>query len=350
MSSWFSTASLPTSVTDAWNEVNERVQQSIPVDKKLLFEKLSLESPELKEERIRLEAEENRKEKIYEYMSELLPWETKDEEREILVEECKEAILALSVQEKTFIAPYVLPDPKMKMFIPFEVVYEEEDKDNNFPTQPDSPPTEEDLAVLRQEMQEKLHKLEPLPPLLQHFDLDAHVGLIQRLLVEDVNLKEIHACLAGAGEREYLFWHNYFFHCACIRQEIGLSIDEIWATKPLPASVEEEQAKAAADATTIASTPNKNTQTTAAAADDDDDASQEVMFESNDIISQQSNIIHNTPITLQKDHNKTVNNDKKNANNSSSSSEYQIVEKDDAYNDDELDDLEAEIARELGEE
>jgi hypothetical protein len=346
MSSWFSAASLPTSVTDAWKEVNERVQQSIPVDKKLLLEKLSLESPELKEERIRLEAEEYRKEKIHEYLSELLPWETKDEEREILVEDCKESILALSVQEKTFVAPFVLPDPNMEMFIPFEVVYEEEDKDKTYlPQQPSAPATKEDLATLRKEMQDKLQKLEPLPPLLQHFDLDAHVGLIQRLLIEDPNLKEIHACLAGAGEREYIFWRNYFFHCACIREEIGLSMDEIWATKPLPASVEEEKAKVTAEAsvTNSSSSNKKHTPTV-----DDDDVSQEVTFDSNDVFSQQPDIIHNNIIIHQKDQTETFNNNN-NTNNSSTSSEYQIVEKDAAYNDNELDDLEAEIARELGE-
>jgi hypothetical protein len=33
---------------------------------------------------------------------------------------------------------------------------------------------------------------------------------------------------AGGGEREKVFWRNYFFHCAFTRYEAGLSIDEIW--------------------------------------------------------------------------------------------------------------------------
>jgi hypothetical protein len=32
----------------------------------------------------------------------------------------------------------------------------------------------------------------------------------------------------GGGEREKVFWRNYFFHCANARYEAGLSIDEIW--------------------------------------------------------------------------------------------------------------------------
>lgn len=29
-----------------------------------------------------------------------------------------------------------------------------------------------------------------------------------------------------------MFWHNYFFHCAYTRYEAGLSIDEIWSFQP----------------------------------------------------------------------------------------------------------------------
>ncbi len=36
----------------------------------------------------------------------------------------------------------------------------------------------------------------------------------------------------GAGEKENTFWRNYFFHCAYTRYENGLSIEEIWSTKP----------------------------------------------------------------------------------------------------------------------
>ena len=36
----------------------------------------------------------------------------------------------------------------------------------------------------------------------------------------------------GAGDRERTFWRNYFFHCAFTRYEAGLSIDEIWSDQP----------------------------------------------------------------------------------------------------------------------
>jgi len=37
---------------------------------------------------------------------------------------------------------------------------------------------------------------------------------------------------AGGGDREKTFWKNYFFHCAFTRYEAGLSIDEIWSDQP----------------------------------------------------------------------------------------------------------------------
>lgn len=36
----------------------------------------------------------------------------------------------------------------------------------------------------------------------------------------------------GGGEKEKTFWRNYFFHCAWTRYEAGLSIDEIWSDQP----------------------------------------------------------------------------------------------------------------------
>ena len=38
--------------------------------------------------------------------------------------------------------------------------------------------------------------------------------------------------LQGGGAREKIFWSNYFFHCASARYEAGLSIDEIWSDNP----------------------------------------------------------------------------------------------------------------------
>ena len=37
---------------------------------------------------------------------------------------------------------------------------------------------------------------------------------------------------SGGGSREEIFWRNYFFHCAFTRYEAGLSIDEIWSFQP----------------------------------------------------------------------------------------------------------------------
>ena len=50
---------------------------------------------------------------------------------------------------------------------------------------------------------EKLAKLEPLPKLMQEFDLDAHVGLIDRLLKEDKKLVEMQSELSGKWSFEF---------------------------------------------------------------------------------------------------------------------------------------------------
>jgi hypothetical protein len=39
--------------------------------------------------------------------------------------------------------------------------------------------------------------------------------------------------MVGGGIREHIFWKNYFFHCAYTRYEAGLSIDEIWSEVPI---------------------------------------------------------------------------------------------------------------------
>jgi hypothetical protein len=39
--------------------------------------------------------------------------------------------------------------------------------------------------------------------------------------------------VTGGGARERVFWQNYFFHCAFTRYEAGLSIDEIWSYQKL---------------------------------------------------------------------------------------------------------------------
>jgi hypothetical protein len=221
--------------------LTDKVQSALPkLDKEAFLQSLTLTTPELTAERERLDAEEKRKERVRNMLAGMLPWQTRDPERDILVEECKEAILNLSNVKSTFFGPYPMP-PKGKD--------SDEDKES-------IKPSEESLN--------KLAKLEPLPPLLQNFDLQSHVGLVERLLIEDPKLvkmqsslsgkKTIHGivsrtyafirsralillrlarnvgtCKTGGGVRERVFWKNYFFHCAYTRYEAGLSIDEIWS-------------------------------------------------------------------------------------------------------------------------
>jgi hypothetical protein len=51
-----------------------------------------------------------------------------------------------------------------------------------------------------------------------------------------------------------VFWHNYFFHCAYTRYEAGLSIDEIWSYQPEENQTEEvaeQKAEAEAEETVV---------------------------------------------------------------------------------------------------
>jgi hypothetical protein len=43
------------------------------------------------------------------------------------------------------------------------------------------------------------------------------------------------ASILGGGDRERIFWQNFFFHCAFTRYEAGLSVDEIWSDQNCPA-------------------------------------------------------------------------------------------------------------------
>jgi hypothetical protein len=113
----------------------------------------------------------------------MYPWETRDAEREILVDECKEAILSLSSKDETFFGPYKMP----ALLNTSDEKEDEEDEENVKEEEPR--PSKESL--------ENLAKLEPLPPLLAEFDLDAHVGLIQLLLKVDKKLVEKQSTLSG---------------------------------------------------------------------------------------------------------------------------------------------------------
>jgi len=146
-----------------------------------IFSALTLTTPELTSELHKLEEEEQRKENLHQKtLTNLLPWETHEVESKILEEECKDSILNLSKDDKTFIS---------------SVKPEEE-------------------AVL--------------PELLTDFDLDLHFSLIKRMLAVDPNLVEMQAQLSGAGAQEKKFWKNYFQRCALIRKQVGMDMNEIW--------------------------------------------------------------------------------------------------------------------------
>jgi hypothetical protein len=150
------------------------------------------------------------------------------------VDECREVILGLSEREETFTGPFVMPGG----FKNFNLNSTDERIDGQ---DEDNEEEDEELPHARdlheaEKSSEKLSKLQPLPALLAEFDLDTHVGLIQRLLELDEKLVEVHSRLSSGGARELAFWKNYFFHCAFARYEAGLSIDEIWSVDAVEAS------------------------------------------------------------------------------------------------------------------
>lgn len=179
MSSWF-------------KDLTDQVQSALPKfdstavggGASSLLQSLTLTTPELTAERERIDAEEKRKEQIKNALSGMLPWQTRDTERDILVEECKDAILLLSRNKETFFGPFLLPPMKTKSAIT-NLDDDNSDGDNII----DGIPSNESL--------EKLAKLQPLPPLLENFELLAHVGLIEKVLKEDPNLVGMQSKLSG---------------------------------------------------------------------------------------------------------------------------------------------------------
>jgi hypothetical protein len=193
--SWFTTG------LDKLNElsatVKDTVQKAIPADKKELLAKLTLNTDEMKAERQQFGDEATRKSEVKDMLAGMLPWETKDSERDILVEECKEAIMALSSNEETFFGPYEMPrlpvkvdeEKKKSEEEGEEAEINEDNDDEEDEGEKEHKPSEESL--------EKLAKLEPLPPLLRDFDLDSHVGLIEKLLKEDQQLSRVQSTMSG---------------------------------------------------------------------------------------------------------------------------------------------------------
>ena len=311
MSSWFSVdalTELKESATSAASAATTAAQAVLTDEaaREGLIKKLTLNTDELKSEREQMEIEETRKVEVKDKLARLLPWETLDEEREILCEECKENILKLSTDKSTFTGPFSLPGQSNTELAAKdrdeddEVEAEEgqdgakvsaadggEEKGGDNDTGTDdhdkksgeggdgdqeasaategetsTKPDLSDKAVEAAKLEAKRAKLDPLPPLLQNFDLDAHVGLIQRLFDVDPNLVEMQADLGGAGAREMAFWRNYFFHCALARYEAGLSVDEIWGEKPVMGLMQEAAVSAAAagaEETTVTFEPASQT-------------------------------------------------------------------------------------------
>lgn len=259
--SWFQDLSALTASVQSTVESIE-IPKSLPSANAVL-ESLTLTTPELAAERRQIDEEEKRKVKVRNALAGLLPWETRDAEQDILVEECKEAILRLSQSKETFFGPYEMPELQAK------IGDDEKDGEENVEKKNEKP-----SAASR----EKLEKLKPLPPLLNDFDFQAHVGLIERILGEDPMLVEMqsklsgkrfescvrtndgdpHFFVLGGGRRERVFWRNYFFHCAFTRYEAGLSLDEIWNEDfELPPKPEgtEESANAEEEVITFDETP-----------------------------------------------------------------------------------------------
>jgi hypothetical protein len=185
------------------SELTEKVQKAIPIDREMLA-KLTLNTDEMIAERQQFGEEAKRKAEVKDMLAGMLPWETKDSERDILVEECKEAILALSSKEDTFFGPYEMPD------LPVTDNDDDDDDKVNEKNDGDEEEEEEEGKASSKnrkpsgESLAKLAKLEPLPPLLGDFDLDAHVGLIQKLLKQDPQLVKIQSTLSGERKREYI--------------------------------------------------------------------------------------------------------------------------------------------------
>jgi hypothetical protein len=195
MSTWFS------NLKDLSKDLTAKVQAAIPKIDNETLQKLTLSTPELKAEREALQQEYFHKVAVKDSLAHMYPWETRDDERDILVEECKEAILGLSDSIETFFGPYQMP------LLNVNTDEDEEEDDTDTKELVDDEVTEEDAEIVTKkivkdmnpspETLEKLSKLEPLPPLLSNFDLLAHVGLIQKMLKVDKKLVERQSTLSG---------------------------------------------------------------------------------------------------------------------------------------------------------
>ena len=98
-------------------------------------------------------------------------------ERDILVEECKEAILTLSSREETFFGPYEMPPVQVKTRRPNKSVEDDEDDDDA---------EQEGLHEERRPSEEQLEKLR-----------SSQTELKQTISERDNSIKELEGKLAG---------------------------------------------------------------------------------------------------------------------------------------------------------
>lgn len=298
MTSWFSNI-IPTEALEKVRQLSSQVQEKLPLDDEFI-KKLTLRSDDLQQEHDLIDAQETRKELVRDYLANILPWETKDEARVILVDECRESIEKMSAEGETFTGPFELPDTVERMFSENSGMIEA---------------TEE----TRTDASKKLEKMGKLPELLDEFDIYAHVGLIERLFKLDKNLARSHSLLESAGKSELIFWKNYFFHCAYIRYTVGLSVEEIWSVTTEPITSDKDKS--------LSESSHNG---------DDDNQSVELTFAAENDDSIHSSHLDNT----EDDAKSSVEHD----------SDYEVIDDaPDSMDGEELDELDAEIARELAE-
>jgi hypothetical protein len=226
-----------------------------------LFNAITLNTPEMTAEREQFAKEDLRKTAVRDALSNLnlLPWDTQQEERQILVEECHDAILSLSKSDATFLGHDYNPnhiasqaqaqdDPTMSTTNDNEHVSDSSaahGHGSNMIGESQSTYLALCRAIATSKGTKSTSSGSGIPPLLEHFDLDAHVGLVHQMLQEDERLVHQHAKFSGTLVSELDFWKNYFYSIALTRLEVGLSLDEIWGHS-LPTTDEEMVAAIAA--------------------------------------------------------------------------------------------------------
>lgn len=301
----------------------QSIQNAIPDDVTKMIKEISLNADDMVAEREQFTREEVEKKAKQEWSKDIiLPWESNDEERCILCDECKDAILKLSESDFAFLAPY--KDPI--------------DDDQSDTAAASAEGGNNEKQMILQESSQPAMALLPLD-----FDLESYVGLVERLLQIDANLKERHAELIGDDEvSDLTFWKNYFHHCSLARMEIGLDVDELWGTKP--------ELKGAASSKSISESTDAQSISGSAANENESSSvvSEEITFTTQlptvaDQTDATAAIAGSSPAPVS--HGSSSQSESGNGyNTSGGSSEY------DKVSDSDLDDLAAEIAKELEDE